>query len=317
MTEKAVHTIEVPTGDDFPVYGDLYMPASGSPLGIVVLTHGFKGYRTWGFFPYLARSLRDAGMAAFAMDFSHNGRSAGGGPAEREAQEPSAGTAEGHTAGSSDPTAASPYPHPGLFSRNTIRREIDDLAAVIRYIEDGGLGDYFASPPPIGLHGHSRGGVVAILNTLEHPEVNAVCTWATPDDPDTFTTAQKEKWRRKGVYDFVLAEDGIPLSVSVAYLDDLEGNHAAYHVAERARALRVPLLVVHGEADMVVPVAGARRLHAAPESLDDKRLLILRTGHSFGLAYPYSPASTTSQALTDAVAETVDWFKTHFASGGR
>ncbi|MFQ5512465.1 MAG: alpha/beta hydrolase family protein [Candidatus Krumholzibacteriia bacterium] len=294
MVQHAVHTVEIASGDNTPVRGDLYLPPSTRPRGVVVLAHGFKGYRTWAFFPYLARSIRDAGMAALAIDFSHNGRG---------------GETGSVAAAAGLDSAASPYPRADLFARNTIRREIADLSAVIRHLGGGGLDAFLAPSPWIGLHGHSRGGVVAILNALEHREVRAVCTWSAPPDPDTFTEKQKEKWRRKGVYDFVLAEDGIPLAVGLDYLDDLERNHEAYHVALRASALRVPLLVVHGEADMVVPVERARELHAAASNVQDKRLLILKTGHTFGISYPYSQTDEIPGALAQAVVETVGWFK--------
>ena len=306
MVQNAVHTLEFPTGDDCPVHGDLYLPPGGPTRAIVILSHGFKGYRSWGFFPYLARALRDAGLLALSIDFSHNGRSTGG---ERRIPAGDATTPHG-------PAPVTEYPRRDLFARNTIRREVDDLSVVIRGIGGGALADYMSSPPCIGLYGHSRGGVVTIINALEHPSVRAICTWATPGDPDTFTEEQKQKWRREGAYNFALAEDGIPLSVSVSYLDDLEGSHADYQVARLAGSLRVPHLVVHGAADVVVPGKSAHQLPEATSALDDQQLLILKTGHTFGVSYPFSSTNRTPDALAEAVTETVNWFKDRLEGRG-
>jgi len=89
-----------------------------------------------------------------------------------------------------------------------------------------------------------------------------------------------------GDYDFTNAADGTRLSVSLGYLDDLEKNIDAYDLVKQAPRLRTPHLIVHGATDLAVDVECARVLYDAEKNLDDKRLLIARTGHLFGVAYP-------------------------------
>ena len=110
MTTSPVPTIPISTDSEHPVWADVYesgdKPRSGR---VVVLCHGMKGYRRWGFIPRLAEALRADGITALAIDFSHNGVAggdggAGGGPV---------------------------YPYPEMLRRNTIDRESRDLAAVI------------------------------------------------------------------------------------------------------------------------------------------------------------------------------------------
>ena len=114
MTTNPTVTFEIPTSDDKPVWADLYTPGTDTgPLGsIVILCHGLKGYRRWGFVPLLARSLSGAGIAAMAIDFSHNGVAGGDG-----------GASGGRV-----------YPYPEMFRNNTLDRERNDLAAVIRWV---------------------------------------------------------------------------------------------------------------------------------------------------------------------------------------
>jgi len=277
--------IEIPAADGHAIRGDLYTPLDGSRSGLVILCHGFKGYRRWGFFPYLAGCLADHGIAALAIDFSFNGDLGG---------------------------AA----RPDLFQRNTIRRERSDLEAVLRPVAHERFGSLDGGRLPIGLFGHSRGGVVATLAACENDAIGALCTWSCPAHPDRFTAAQKEKWRSRGEFAFTDARAGTRLSLSTGYLDDLEQNRAAYDLVRRVAKLRVPHLIVHGEADLAVRVDDARALHDAEKDLRDKKLVVLKTGHTFGVADgPAMDFENPPRALAEACYETVKWFNKRFGKG--
>ena len=312
MILRPVETIEIPTADAFPVRGDVYAPVSapaptpharpvsqsaGRPAsqparGLVVLAHGFKGYKTWGFLPYLATRFCDAGFLALSIDFSFNGTF----PETRH--------------------ELTRYPRADLFQNNTLEREYEDLRAVIQFVEGDHLAAYVRPSVPLGLYGHSRGGIAALLNALENDRIKALCTWSAPDDPDSFTPQQKEKWRRQGTYDFTDARDGTSLSLSVRYLDDLEKNCDTYRLCERAAGLRVPHLIVHGEMDLAVNAAAARALHAAESGLTDKRLLAFRTGHTFGITEsPDGALGLPPRPLVEAADATVSWFATYLTKG--
>lgn len=285
-------TIEIPTGDAYPVRGDLYVPRRRTS-GVVLLCHGFTGHKRWGFLPRLADGLRKAGLVALSLDMSHNGTF----------PEPDGSTPH-------DDEAV--YVRPDLFAKNTLRREYEDVGHAIRFAVDGGLGRAVKGPIRIGLFGHSRGGITATLNAIDHPEVVVLATWSTIDDPDRFTDAQKKRWRRDGVYAFEAPTDGTPLAMGAAHLDDLEANHDFYLLRERVGELKVPHLVVHGKADLAVPYASAIRLHEAEHHLRDKELLILQTGHTFGVSTSASTSTARpSRALMQAVDETVMWFGNH------
>ena len=61
---------EVKGSDGRPVravsHGDESAPA-------VLVAHGFKGFKDWGMFPWLAEQIAEAGLRAIRFDFSHNG----------------------------------------------------------------------------------------------------------------------------------------------------------------------------------------------------------------------------------------------------
>lgn len=313
MLSPPTDTIQVPRADGHAVRGDLYLPPDRTPAAVVVLCHGFKGYKTWGFFPYLAGRLRDAGIAALAIDFSLNGTF----PEESEEGKPSSAGQTRREPGSAPRARITRYVRPDLFRENTVARERGDLASTLRALAQDGLGGRIDPSSPVGLFGHSRGGVSAILAALEHASVEALCTWSTPDHPDHLTARQKAVWRRLGEYDFADAIDGTPLSLSVAYLDDLERHRDIYDLRRRVDRLNVPHLVVHGEMDLAVPVRCARDLHEAERRLGDKKLLIIgRTGHTFGVSDP--PGLDTEnppRALVEVSDATVDWFDTRLTKG--
>jgi len=294
-------TIEIPTADDHPVWGDLYLPTTGSAQGIVLLCHGFKGYRTWGFLPYVAECLREAEIAALSLDMSFNGTL----PLPDRAARRGSGRA-----------APSRYVRPDLFEQNTLAREHADIRHAVRFVTEGGLREHIGAPLLIGLFGHSRGAIAATLNAIERPEVRALCTWSAIDDPDNFTPEQKQRWRRDGVYTFTESTGGKSLGIGLGYLDDLEENRDYYFMRDRVKELRVPHLIVHGQADMTVPVECAFNLHGAEKQLRHKQLVVLHTGHTFGIPYPEPELLTRpSAALLRATNETVAWFKTHLYGG--
>lgn len=281
-----VETCVIPTCDDHPVVVDIHSPRDpGARKRVVVMCHGFKGHRRWGFIPYLAAQLAGAGITAVAMDFSLNGH-----------------LAPGETQVSDD------FPSPELFRRNTIRRERDDLAGVLDWV-GGGADGAVPRDSAVGLWGHSRGCAAVILAALDLPSIAAVVTWSATAHPDFYTDRQKRRWRERGAYEFTDAATGTELAIGIDYLDDLERHGDEYALAQRAGALRAAHLIVHGEQDMVVPVGDAVRLYEARGTGADKKLLRLATGHTFG----YEDGG--SQALARAVRTTVEWFDRHLRSG--
>jgi pimeloyl-ACP methyl ester carboxylesterase len=243
-----------------------------------------KGYRRWGFIPRLGETLRATGMATLAIDFSHNGAAGGDG-----------GTSGGPV-----------YGHPELLKRNTLDRERRDLAAVIQWIRDGGDGR-FGPAAGVGLWGHSRGATAVLLNALDDPEaLRAVVTWSATAHADIYTPRQKARWREAGEFDWLESESGQRLAMGVCFLDDLESRFDEYALADRAGDLRVPHLIVHGESDLVIPVNNAERFADAKPVVAEKKLVRLRTGHTFGFGQTENP-----KPLALAIETTVDWFRRH------
>ncbi len=289
--------MSIPTGDAHPVVADWYPPVTpdGGPVPrVVVMCHGFKGHRRWGFIPTVALRLQAEGFGALVIDFSHNGRV----------------PSDGAVRLSQDDT----FVALDLFRENTIAREVGDLSAVIDWIRGNGPATMgVARNVAIGLWGHSRGGMVAIVKALEDPRVSALVTWSALAEPVQYSARQKKKWRETGELTFTDYPTGTSLALGVGLLDDIEANHEKYTVGDRAEDLAIPHLAIHGEHDPTVPVAHSYRFYDTPSIRADKKLLRLLTGHTYG----YDDGRIASEALENAMKATVEWYEEYLkpASG--
>lgn len=270
------HRFEIrPAVGEPPIRGDVRVLHGTEPRSAVVVCHGFKGFREWGFFPALARALAVRGHAAVTFDFSHNGVGADG----------------------VDFSALD------LFARNTHSRNVDDIHAVIDALMRRRL--LPRAPRRLGLFGHSRGGGEAVLAAAEEPRVDALVTWAAiADIPGRWTEEQVERWRAGKTVKIANARTGQQMPIGPAYWEDVQANADRLDITAAAGELDMPWLIVHGEEDSSVSADDARRLFdAAGEGAE--LLLVEEADHTFGAVHPYAGAPPALQTAADA---TLEWF---------
>jgi putative redox protein len=136
----------------------------------------------------------------------------------------------------------------GRFEDITYSGEVDDLRAAYALIQG-------RHPGKTAILGSSMGGTVAMMFAAQEPQVAALVTIAAPLHPENFpkrmlTPAQIQTWREQG---FTIYH-GQRLNASL--LDDLD----QLDVVGSARRIVCPVLILHGDADEVVPVAEAYEL---------------------------------------------------------
>jgi pimeloyl-ACP methyl ester carboxylesterase len=152
----------------------------------------------------------------------------------------------------------------GKFEDITYSGEVEDLKAVHALVQD-------RDPGKTAVFGSSMGGTVALLFAAIEPRIAALVTLAAPVHPETFprrllTVAQLREWRDCGFTIY----NGQRLNISL--LEDLE----RLNVPRAARDVKCPVLILHGDADAVVPVEEAHELHDSLSGV--KRLSILKGG---------------------------------------
>lgn len=261
--------------DGKPLRGDVRTAGGGGGRPAVVICHGFKGFKDWGFFPHLAERIARAGLTAVSFNFSASGV----GP-------------DGES-----------FSEPGRFRAWTYTGDLQDLDTVVTGLAAGTLADDVAAPSGIGLVGHSRGGGVGIVFAAEDERVEALVTWNAIARPLRWGPQTIEQWRRDGELKVENQRTGEVLPLGTDLLDDVDRNMKRLDIVAAAARVEAPWLVIHGEADATVPVAEGRELHQAAG--ERAELLVIPGGsHTFGAKHPW--AGGTAE-LSRAVDATVDW----------
>lgn len=227
----------------------------------VVICHGFKGFKDWGFFPRLADRLAVAGFTAISFNFSGSG--VGDGEAFDELDR---------------------------WAHQTPSADLADLKTVVDYAiaEQGAPTRGAPTDPWVGLVGHSRGGGIAALHAARDPRVDALVTWAAIDHFLRWPAEDIARWRRDGKIDVVNARTRQVLTILRDALDDLDAHGSELNVATVAPRIRAPWLVVHGSADATVPIAVAHQLVAASAAERTSLLALEGADHTFGIRHPWA-----------------------------
>jgi uncharacterized protein len=239
-------TIESDEG--LPIRGDF--EAADDPRALVVIVHGFKGFKDWGFFPWTAQRLMQHRLAVVRFNMSRCG------------------------IGEDSET----FDRLDLFEHDTYSTQLRDLGAVVRHAQRE-----FPSLPTF-LLGHSRGGGVALLAAQDVPYLRGVITWAAISRVDRWDDATKRDWRKRGVLEVENARTKQIMRMSPVILDDYDANASRLDVLAAVDRLRVPLLVLHGGRDESVPVEEG---HLIGSRAHEPSLIVVgRASHTFNAIHP-------------------------------
>ena len=182
-----------------------------------------------------------------------------------------------------------------LFVLDTLTRHQEDLRALVD-----------ATPGPLGLLGHSRGGGDCLLFAPTEPRVKAVATLASVARAPALSPDEEGALRARGVLLVRNARTGQDMPVGRPLFED----GAAHDIPGAAARLSCPLLLIHGDADEAVDPAAARTL--ARRAPDATALLVPEAGHTFGATHPFAGPTP---ALSRVMARLADWLGRHLLHG--
>lgn len=136
----------------------------------------------------------------------------------------------------------------GRFERSTWSKQVREMETAIALMQEKGAAW-------IGLAGHSLGAAIALLAARQNPDVSAICRLAgrvSATRPLHFLTSnQHQVLERTGRVEFT--SRGRQLTLDRQFFDDSQ----RHDLEAATRSLKVPMLVVHGDRDEIIPVSEA------------------------------------------------------------
>ncbi|HYO58186.1 lysophospholipase [Archangium sp.] len=238
------------------LFGQRWRP-EGEPHAVLAIVHGFGEHS--GRYQNVVGHLVPKGHAVYGFDLRGHGRS----PGQRG--------------------------HIGSWSEYR-----EDVRAFLRWVSARESGR------PVFLFGHSMGGLIVLDYALRHPEgLSGIIASGTPLNPGGVATPLlvatarilSRVWRTFPIH-LKLAKGALSRDPAVvsAYLADplvhsqttvrfgTESLDTIEWVKAHASELRLPLLMVHGEADRINLVSGTRDFFEAVR-VPDKKLFVVPGGH--------------------------------------
>lgn len=263
--------------EDRVIRGEVRAPKEASNSPVVIICHGFKAFKDWGFFPTLATKLAEAGFVAITFNFSMNGVG-------------------------EDPET---YSELEKFAHLTYSREQEDLSLIFQHVQNGTLplSDHMDSSR-IGLLGHSRGGGNSLIFALEHDEIKSVVIWNSIHRPHVFGPEVIRELQEKGRSSVYNSRTKQHMPIDREVLDDIEQNKERYYFLERLSQLKQPLLIVQADQDHPGFFEGAQEMAKRAPQAEMK--VIQDANHTFRAVHPF--AGITPQ-LAEAIAESTRFFQ--------
>ena len=250
------------------INGDIYLPQFSSlqrKIPAVFILHGFKGYKDWGFFPYISQKFAENEFISIRFNFSLNGRVENKDVLNVED-----------------------------FANNTISQQIEDLKKIIeafqndKLIENNKINEIWNGD--IYLLGHSLGAGISLLASNEINSIKKIVLWASIAYFNRYSERQQEIWKNTGVFEFFDNILQLTLKLNYSYIQDIEQNN--YSLESIIKNIQMPIFQLHGSQDVSVKMKEAEKLiEWASDNKYFKYEIIERCGHTFGIKHPFTKTS--------------------------
>lgn len=240
----------------------------------LIFVHGFKGFKDWGFWPFVGNYFADNGYFVITFNFSHNG------VGEKLTE----------------------FTELDKFAANTFSLEYEELNEII----DAYLDNFFGgkSNSPIGVVGHSRGGGNSLLVSSARTEIGAVVLWASISNFNRYSTRQIEEWRNSGVIEVLNTRTNQMMNLNFSLIEDLEKNkNSILNLENATKNLNKPLSILHGEQDLAVPIKEAEQIYNWSNKEITEFYKISATGHTFDVIHPFERSNPKLDIVLDKTLE--------------
>ena len=243
-----------------PILIDTFFSEEKTNQPIVIFCHGYKGFKDWGAWNLMAEHFAKAEFCFIKFNFSHNG-----------------GTME-------DPID---FPDLEAFGNNNYTKELDDLDAVINWVQSHFENNEGVDVNQICLVGHSRGGGIAILKASEDKRITKLITLASVSDfgSRTSTIGNLKEWKETGVKYVLNGRTKQRMPHYYQFYEDFIANEKRLHIESAEKQLTIPHLIIHGSQDTSINISEAKALHHWYTNSEFK--IIDNADHVFNTKHPW------------------------------
>lgn len=259
------------------IRGDLRHAENVKNAPAIIICHGFKGFKDWGFFPSLAEDLAETGYVSLVFNFSRNGL----GP---------------------DPQN---FTNLDLFAKNTYSHELEDLEYVIKAVQEEKIGKGLIDPDRIGLLGHSRGAGIILLHASKHKSIETLVTWAAISTVERFSEDQIKAWKTDGYIEIENKRTKQMMRLGRDLLEDIEKNRKKLNILKAAETIDIPAMLLHGNIDDSVTQNESMDIYNHLSSEMKEIHIIENANHTFGITHPMQSRSNEYNVALDL---TESWF---------
>lgn len=274
MNDWTIHN-----GHGLELIGNTHAP-TGEPVACVLMIHGFKGYKDYGFIPVMAHDLCAQGVLVHRFNLS--------------------------TSGMTNDTGT--FARPDLFELDTWTRQVDDVRCVLRAIKDGVL---TGRGTPRFLVGHSRGGATALLTAGRHrdeAELSGVVTINAVDRCCRMNDDEQRAMLERGYTLTESARTGQTLRIDARWLREQLQDPDAHNVLLQASRCGVGVCVMHGDEDDAVHMSAGE---AIANHAGTPLIVLAGSNHVLNMPNPGNISAPRSVPFLKAMTEITRFIGRH------
>lgn len=265
---KIIKNIQIQGKHDKPILLDAFYINDGLPKPVLIFCHGYKGFKDWGSWNLMAKAFAKKGYCFIKFNFAFNG-----------------GTIE------------QPFDFPDIeaFGNNNYSKELDDLDTVLNWIFD--QKNIIFNRNDITLLGHSRGGGIVTIKAEEDSRVSKVISLAGVSDfKNRFPKDDALKlWEIEGVYYVINGRTKQKMPHFYQFYENFIENEKRLTIERAASNLKIPHLIIHGDADTSVSINEAYNLQRWNPKSSIK--IIRNADHVFNNKHPWTEKNMPPQLL--------------------
>lgn len=279
---EIIRNIQIEGSRGKPILADVFYKETKDPKPVIIFCHGFKGFKDWGAFNWMARFFAEKRYIFVKFNFSHNGTT---------------------------PQLPEDFADLEAFGNNNFSIELDDLDKVIDWIGATPLvPEGQKDMDALYLTGHSRGGGIAILKAAYDKRIRKLATWASVSD---FAYAWNEErvnnWKENGVMNIENARTRQKMPLYYQLYENYTEHKKDLDIARAVDKLTIPFLIIHGTEDESVPFEHALEMKKWNQRA--KLDLIPHGSHTFGVKHPFDELALPFD-MQIVLEHTEEFFKT-------